>query len=260
MYHPIPITQVVPPSLVSVLRVGCRRVGADVLPLSMEATGQPRLPPGGLGPAVRLVVVPHATQGVVANLGDFLPRVRTAAPHAIVLVDASETAGLLPLGEAALLADLVVIMANATLRGPAGAGLLLQPLPARGATPVGGAHELLGAWLAHGGLPPLENAALVVAMAAAVHSGAVCFFVLGEKGMLCIRFDLACYVVVKIHNLTLVSPSTDHSAGKDAGGSVPRCRLGPIRPGEASSAPGCALEPRHWAQCSLVSIVKCTRL
>ncbi len=117
-------------------------VVGDVMPAAMAAAAE----------GADLVVVTHgqAEVGCVRDAAALIAAVRTAAPHAVVVLDAEETAGLLPIPDG-LGADLVV-MGGRSMGGPAWAGALcvrpgtlLHPLIEGGLEEHGkrgGAHDL----------------------------------------------------------------------------------------------------------------------
>ncbi len=101
-----------------------------------------------------LVVITHAQAevGCVRDAATTITAVREAAPHAVIVLDAEETAGLLPILDG-LGADLVVV-GGRSLGGPAWTGALLvrpgtviHPLIEGGLEEGGkrgGAHDLIG--------------------------------------------------------------------------------------------------------------------
>ena len=137
---------------------------------------------GAVGPAARLVALPH----VLATTGRVLPLARVARlardRGAVVLVDGSQAAGAIPVSVADLGADAYVVAGSTWLLGPEGIGGLWLSTALRSAVPaasgwhgpsVVGLARAIG-WLSmFVGLDFVHRRGLAVARRAAEHLAAI---------------------------------------------------------------------------------------
>lgn len=132
------------------------------LPCDAEGRYEPDIIAARLSPATALVALMHANNevGTVQPIRDLVGKCREATPSGVVLVDAVQTLGKVPVDVAALGADLVAVAAH-KLYGPGGAAALIVRQGLAIAPQSTGGHQ------EHGLRAGTENVAAIVGFAEA---------------------------------------------------------------------------------------------
>lgn len=103
-----------------------RQVEVDIVPCGRDGAIDPSDVIRAIRPHTQLVVLNHASN-VIGTILDLEPIVKFCANHDILtLIDASQTAGLLPINLSDLPIDFLVTTGHKALRGPSGTGLIFS--------------------------------------------------------------------------------------------------------------------------------------